>query len=149
VRLHLFFYGRPDPPKHLEINSHAGDENTSLSKKDLAGLIKKLLYKYKKGIRHEPVPGCFVEKKDMMVFVEELLEQGRSIYILDEKGDDIRSIEIGADPVFILGDHEGFPNKEFKRLKKQLNLVAVGKMEYFASQVLAIVQNELDRREIF
>ena len=148
VRLHLFFYGPPTPPRHLEINSHAGDENTSISKKDIAGLIKKLLYKYKKGMRNEPIPGCFIDNKDMMVFVEELVEQGRSVFILDEKGEDIRTMKIPADPVFIIGDHEGFPNKEFKRLKKQVNLVSVGEIEYFASQVLAVVQNELDRRGI-
>jgi tRNA (pseudouridine54-N1)-methyltransferase len=147
VRLHLFFYGPPNPPMHLEINSHENNETTSISKKDISGLIKKLLYKYKKGTRNEAVPGCFVEKKDMMVFVEELVEQGRDVFILDEKGEDIRTVEIGEAPVFILGDHEGFPKKEFKRLKKSVRTVAVGKTEYFASQVLAIVQNEIDRRE--
>jgi tRNA (pseudouridine54-N1)-methyltransferase len=147
VRLNLFFYGPPNPPMHLEINSHADNETTSISKKDISGLIKKLLYKYKKGIRNEPIPGCFVEKKDMLVFVDELVEQGRNVFMLDEKGEDIRTVDIGENPAFILGDHEGFPNKEFKRLKKTVKLVSVGKTEYFASQVMAIVQNEIDRRE--
>ena len=42
VKLHLFFYGPPDPPKHLEIMY-----NEKISKKDVAGLIKRILYKYK------------------------------------------------------------------------------------------------------
>src|SRR3990172_13073877 len=44
VVLHLVFYGMPDPPKHIEIRV---SEETSLSKKDVATLIKKILYKYK------------------------------------------------------------------------------------------------------
>ena len=56
VRLHLIFYGPPEPPRHiiLEINEENKD---SFSKKDIAGLIKKMLYKYKKGQKNEVFPG--------------------------------------------------------------------------------------------
>jgi len=141
VKLHLFFYGRPDPPKHLEINSGA-----SISKKDVIGLIKRMLYKYKKDKKFEALDNCFIEKKSLLKFVDEL--GNGDIFILDSKGEDIRTIEIGKDPVFIIGDQEGFPQKEKKRLKKLAKPVSLGKTTYFASQTMSILQNELDRRGI-
>ncbi len=148
INLHLFFYGPPDPPKHLEINSKESNENI-ISKKDVAGLIKRMLFKYKKNNRFEAFPDCFVEKKSLIKHVEEMAEQGRQLFILDKKGEDIREVEIGKDPVFILGDQEGFPKKEMKRILQSAKPISLGKTTYFASQSMAILQNELDRRGIF
>ena len=50
--------------------------------------------------------------------------------------------------VFILADQDGFPRKELKKLKSLGNSVKVGKETYFASQVVTIVNNELDRQGI-
>jgi len=144
VKLHLIFYGPPDPPKHIEIQVKPELE---MSKKDVAGLIKKILYKYKEDRKTEVLPGCFVEKKSFLKVVERLLEQGKEIFILDKGGEDLRKVKIHKDPVFILGDHEGLPKKELKRLKKMAKRVSVGPGVYFASQVVTIVNNELDVRE--
>ncbi len=40
VKMHLVFYGMPDPPKHIEMDSSKGLE---ISKKDVAGMLKKVL----------------------------------------------------------------------------------------------------------
>ncbi len=155
VKLHLFFYGPPDAPKHLELGSF--DENTkklengeefNISKKDLSGLIKKMLFKYQKGIKKEVFPSCFIEKKDMLKELKELKKQKREIYILDDKGEDIRDIQIGKNPCFVLGDQDGFNKKELKDLEKIGKKISIGKVTYFASQTLAVIQNELDRKKI-
>lgn len=156
VKLHLVFYGMPDPPKHIEITiekekgvpSQDNRERLDISKKDLASLIKKILYKYKQGQKTEVFPGCFVEKKSLLNVVEILKEQGNEVFILDKKGKDIREAKIQDDCVFILGDHKGLPSKELKRLKKIAIPVSIGNKMYFASQVVSIVNNELDRRGI-
>lgn len=158
VKVHLVFYGMPDPPKHIEITlkQEQGIEKTDekekldISKKDVASLIKKILYKYKSGEKKEVFPGCFIEKKSLIQVIEELDESGADVYILDEKGKDIREIKIDEkkDVAFVLGDHDGFPDKELKRLKKEYDTVTVGPMTYFASQVITLINNELDRREI-
>ena len=151
TRLHLIFAGAPDPPKHLELKpeteGQTGIDKIYLSKKDISGLIKRMLYKYKKDKKTEVFPGYWVEKKGFLKVIEELSEEGKELYILDKKGEDIREIEIGENPVFILGDHKGFPSKELKRLKKICKPVSLGKRTYFASQSVTIVNNELDRRE--
>ena len=145
--VHLVFYGMPDPPKHIEIRLK---NDTEISKKDVAGLIKKILYKYKEGDKREVFPGCFVEKKSLLKVVEELDEKDVDVFVLDEKGEDIRKIKIAekGDVAFVLGDHDGFPQKELKRLKTKYDTVSVGPKTYFASQVITIVQNEMDRRGV-
>jgi len=157
VKLHLIFYGQPDPPKHIEIvvNKNKGIpetgkevESLDISKKDVGGLIRKILYKYKPGKRTEVFEGCFVEKKSFLNVIEEMQKNGKEIFLLDKAGEDIRKAKIGKNCVFILGDHHGLPKKELKRLKSIANLVSVGNKMYFASHVVTIVNNELDRRGI-
>ena len=143
VKFHFVFYGQPDPPKHIEIQVK---DNLEISKKDIGNLIKKILYKYKDGEKNEVMPGCSVEKKALIKVVEELQKKGADVFILDKKGEDLRKVEMGGEPVFILGDHEGLPQKELKRLREIAEPVSVGPKMYFASQVVAVVNNELDRR---
>ena len=154
VKLHLIFYGAPDPPKHIEImlKQRRGipkeEASLDVSKKDIAGLIKRILYKYKPGKKTEVLPGCFIEKKSLLNVIEELRKQGKEIFILDKKGEDIRKSKISDNSVFILGDQEGLPKKELKRLKRTSKSISLGQKTYFASQVVVIVNNELDRRNV-
>ena len=50
VKMHLVFYGMPDPPKHIEIEVKP---ELDISKKDVANLIRKILYKYREGEKRE------------------------------------------------------------------------------------------------
>ncbi len=145
VKMHLVFYGMPDPPKHIEIRI---TPELEISKKDVGNLIKKILYKYRPNQKTEVFPGCFVEKKSFLKVVEELQQQDNNIFILDKKGEDIRKTKIPDNCVFVLGDHEGLPKKELKRLKKIATQISVGPKIYFASQTVVIVNNELDRQGV-
>jgi len=145
VKFHFIFYGQPDPPKHIEIQIN---DETVISKKDVGNLIKKILYKYKKGEKTEVFSGCFIEKKSFLNVIEKLIKEGNEIFILDKKGEDIRKAKISKNCVFIVGDHEGFPQKEIKRLSNYCKSVSIGKTMYFASQTVAVVNNELDYRGI-
>lgn len=154
VKLHLVLDGPPDPPKHLEMfpgeNLAFADISgrIDISKKDIAGLIKKMLYKYKKGEKNEVAPGYFIEKKSLVKVAEELKEQGKEIYIMDRKGGDIRDFKKNdfENAVFIIGDQDGIPKKELKKLNDLgAKKISVGTQMYFASQTLTLIQNELDR----
>jgi len=145
VKMHLVFYGMPDPPKHIEIEIKP---ETPISKKDIGNLIKKILYKYKPDKKTEVFPGCFIEKKSFLKVVDELQDSGKEIFILDKQGIDIRKIRFEKEPVFILGDHDGLPKKELNRLKKYCKSISIGPLMYFASQTVAVVNNELDRRGV-
>jgi len=145
VKFHFVFYGQPDPPKHIEIQI---TDELEISKKDVGNMIKRILYKYKPGEKTEVLPGCFVEKKSFLNLIDELIKEGNEVYILDKKGEDVRKAEISNNCVFILGDHEGLPKRELKRLKDISKLVSIGNKMYFASQTVAVVNNELDYRGI-
>ena len=145
IVFHFVFYGMPDPPKHIEIHSHPDLEVT---KKDVSKFIQKLLYKYKPNEKNEVMKGCFIEKKSLFNVINELKEQGNEIFILDKHGQDLREIEIPKNCVFLLGDHEGLPKKELKRLKELGKTISIGPKTYFASQTIAILNNELDRRNL-
>ena len=145
AKMHLVFYGMPDPPKHIEITI---TPELEISKKDIGRIIQKLLYKYKPEERNEVLPGCFIEKKSFLNVIDELHHEGKEIFILDKKGKDIRQVKIKDNPVFIVGDHEGLPQKEIRRLKEIAIPVSIGNKMYFASQTIAVVNNELDYRNI-
>ena len=151
VILHLIFAGPPDPTKHLElqpvISGETGLDKIYFSKTNVSAVLKKMLYKYRKGEKREVFPWFFIEKKGFFELIKELNKQGRNLYILDQRGNDIRKVEIKENPVFIIGDHKGLPSKELRRLKKLCMPVSIGKRTYFASQTTAIVNNEIDRRE--
>jgi len=142
VKVHLIFYGQPDPPKHIEIQVKP---ETDLSKKDIGNLLKKILYKYKPGEKNEVLPGCWIEKKNFEKVLSELSE-GNEVFILDERGKELRDVKIPDNCVFVIGDHDGLPKKELKRLRKEFTPVSIGKEIYFASQVVTIVNHELDFR---
>lgn len=151
MKLHLCFAGPPDPQKHLEIKpvteGKTGIDKIYLAKTNVSAVLKKMLYKFREGEKKEVFPGFWIERKGFLEVVNELSKQGKNIYILDPKGEDIREAEIKDNPVFILGDHKGLPTKELKRLKQICNAITIGPKVYFASQTIAVLNNELDRRE--
>jgi tRNA pseudouridine-54 N-methylase len=139
VHLHLIFDGPPNPPMHLEFVSN---KDMPISKKDVGGLIKRMLYKCSEKRKNEVFPGCFIERKSFSALVKELGAEGKNICILDPKGEDLRKTEL-KNCVFVIGDHEGLPKKETKKFEKRISL---GKTTYFASQTFVIIHNELDLR---
>ncbi len=142
VRLHLIFDGPPKPPRHLVLESN---NEMPISKKDIAGLIKRLLYKSpeEEGLK-EIMPGCFAEKKSFEHLVKELDSEGKNVFLLDGKGEDIRSLDMKGNEVYIIGDHDGFP-KDKKRFLKMIDKISVSPKTLFASQVITIINNEVDR----
>jgi tRNA (pseudouridine54-N1)-methyltransferase len=146
VKLHLIFDGQPTPPMHILIEYHP---DLPISKKNIAGLIKRILYKApkEKGKITNPLPGCYIEKKSFENLVEELNKEGKNIFLLDKKGEDIRDLKLKGNEVFVLGDQDGFPEDKRHTLKR-IDKITVSPKMLFASQVLTIVHNEIDRQQI-
>jgi tRNA (pseudouridine54-N1)-methyltransferase len=147
VKLHLIFDGGPNNPRHLVFESN---EEMPISKKNVAGLIKRILYKAKdeEGLRRI-VPGCSIERRGFEKLVMDLDREGKDVLVLSEKGADIREVKLDmsdeANSVFLVGDHEGFPSG-FRKFLKKVDGVSVGPKVLFASQVAVLLHNELDRR---
>jgi tRNA pseudouridine-54 N-methylase len=78
--IHSFFISnarREVHPKHIEIRNEV-----SISKKDVADIIRKALFKYKKGKKIEVLPGIFIEKKSLIEFLEGKSKE-KKIYLPD------------------------------------------------------------------
>ena len=146
TKLHLVFNGPPNPPMHLMLfpNGKKSSGTIHLSKKDVANLIKKMLYKHKKNKKIIVEEGYEIEKKSLFKLIEELIKEGKEVFILDSKGTDLRKVSFQEDSVFVLADQDGFPKKELKKLKSLGKSISIGKQIYFASQVVTIVNHELD-----
>lgn len=148
VTLHLLFDGSPNPPRHLELKPDIHDEGkVYINKSNIADIIKKMLYKYKEGEKKEVFPGYWIERKSLLTLIKDMQKEGKTIFVLDKSGERLRDAEIPENSVFLLGDHHGLPalKKEFKRIAPRK--VSIGKRTYFASQTLAVLNNELDIRE--
>jgi len=152
VKLHLIFDGAPNPPVHILLDSskfeHGKEDSVSISKKNVVGLIKKLLYKCPREIGNvvEVFNGCFVEKKSLESLLKELDVEG-NVFLLDENGKDIRDFKFKGNEIFVLGDHEGFPASK-KKFLKRIDTISVSPKILFASQVVVLVNNEIDRQKI-
>lgn len=143
VRLHFIFDGPPTPPVHLRFDY---DPDSTLSKKDVASLIKKMLYKcpQEKEKELEVFPGATVEKRSFESLIKKLEQDGKNIILLDKGGEDIRKLDIKGNEVFIIGDQDGFPNSK-RRLLKRIDKISVSPRMLFASQVITLLHNEIDR----
>jgi len=141
--------GGPNAPRHIVLESN---EEMPISKKNVAGLIKKLLYKARdeEGLR-EIVPGGFIEKLGFEKLLRDLDKEGKDVLLLEGKGKDVRdlglSLKEGENSVFVVGDHEGFPSG-FRKFLKRVDGVSVGPRVLFASQVVTVLHNEMDRGEV-
>jgi tRNA (pseudouridine54-N1)-methyltransferase len=143
VELHLFLMGPPNAPRHIIMKYHP--ENT-ISKKNLKKLIEMCLRKCKPGQVREVHPGVQVDDKELGEVVNTFKEQGKEVFMLDEFGEHIKSFgkEDFTNPVFILGDHDGFDKQMKKFLKKNTLRISLGKQMYFTSQAITIIHYELD-----
>jgi tRNA (pseudouridine54-N1)-methyltransferase len=145
VELHIILNGPPDPPKHIEFRY---DPENSISKKDIGSLLKSALWKYRKGKKIEASPGVSIEKKSFDEIMEDLKD--RPIYLLDANGMIIDDVNIKKDPVFVLGDHMGLPRHEKSVVKKlATERISIGPAPYFSSQCIVVLNNVMDRRDIF
>ena len=98
TKLNLIFAGQPDPSKHIEMlpvtDGKTGIDKIYIAKTNIAPILKKILYKFKEGERREVFPGYWIQRKGFLEVCSDLNKQGRALYILDSKGEDIRTAEI-------------------------------------------------------
>ncbi|MDA8561866.1 tRNA (pseudouridine(54)-N(1))-methyltransferase TrmY [Gammaproteobacteria bacterium] len=74
----------------------------------------------------------------------------RHIYMLGPKGGDIRGTNIENNPVFLLSDNLPMPKNNIKSLvRKGVNTISLGKRMLFASQIIVLLNYELDFQEFF
>ncbi|MBU5688036.1 MAG: tRNA (pseudouridine(54)-N(1))-methyltransferase TrmY [Candidatus Aenigmarchaeota archaeon] len=130
---HALLEGKPSPPKLLTFDPKKL-KRLYPDERNVAAHIRLSLLGRK-------MPGIEVNNISFEDFLKQQNKQ-KQIIFLDKDGKDIRDFIFEKDVLFILGDHKGLKKEDIKGEK-----MSVGKKIYLASQVISIIQNELDRRE--
>jgi len=133
VLFHAILNGPPDPPKELLVES-----NLLRDAPPEQGYWEKIIRKVLSGKSH---PGITVKKNNFQA----LIETKRDVFVLEKKGTDIWEIEIGENPVFVLGDQIGLPKNEERFALRRGTKVSLGEREYTSAQCICILNYVLDR----
>ncbi len=151
TRIFVVLNGAPEPPKtvvfHPEIRKVAPDERS------IASWIRKALDKFK-GRRDknwvELYNGIKISGRSFQDIIKDLLEEGcRNFYLLQERGEDVENVEIGENPVFVLGDHKGIAKNDEAFVLRHGIKLSLGKRSYLASSCISVVQWICDRKGIY
>ena len=149
VRVHIVLDGPAAPPKTVRIES---DGLGSLGGFDERSLLKVIQAALAAGLHlgleeeTQALEGVWVAKRSFESLVRKFSEDG-TLYSLQKKGADIRSVEFAKDAVFVFSDHLLMPKKSDRFLVRLgAAPLSVGPKMLFASQCIALVHNELDRQ---
>jgi|SRR3989344_2957466 len=137
IILHIILNGPPNPPLHLQIK---GEElhDTRTDEETIGHILKNVL----SGKEH---PGFKLSKKSFQEIVKEL-SQENEIYVLEEKGENIKNQELKDNSVFIIGDQVGLPKKEELFVLRYGKKLSLGKTVYLAADCITIINYNLDNR---
>ncbi len=147
TRINICLNGEPDPPLTIKLDG-SSLKRVSPDERNIATWLKKCL-RYRDVVEDgwmETHDGIYLSKLDINKLLEKISHH--PLYLLERKGDDIRDLKVEKDPIFILGDHKGFPKKILKKCEEMgVEKISVGPREYFTSHSVTLVHNEIDRRE--
>lgn len=102
----------------------------------------------KEGEAVESETGISVQRTSFERFIQQAAQHCKLVY-LSEHGKDIREYEFPSQPLFIIGNHLGLTRKQESYLHRFApDSISVGPLTYLASQVIVLIHNELDRRQI-
>jgi tRNA (pseudouridine54-N1)-methyltransferase len=151
--VYLVLLGEPDCARTVRIDGAAA-RYLRPDERSLATTLKKALATPSGGIDgidgagFVPVrPGISVANGGIESLLPEL--QDCRLYLLEEAAADIRQLEhLGDDAAFVLGDHLGLsPTTRAELLSRGAQPISVGPKVLHTEDVVALVANELDRRE--
>ncbi len=99
----------------------------------------------KKIIQGKTHPGISKEKKSFEVLLREKADTKR-IFVLEEGGKSIETLELGENPLFVLGDHVGLPKNAERFALRFGEKISLGKQPYLAASCIIILNYVLDNQ---
>jgi tRNA (pseudouridine54-N1)-methyltransferase len=144
---YLLLLGLPERARTLRIEG-AASRYLRPDERSLATTMKKLLVHACAGTEFEAVrAGMAVAEGGIETLLPEL--SGNKLYLLEPGASDIRELALSdEDQTFVLGDHLGLRDGVREQLLAAGAVpVSVGPRPLHTEDVIALVHNELDRRE--
>ena len=149
VAVYVVLESATDFPRTLKFFSQAGLSFMGFHEKAMLDVVVSTLTKGSQVMKDEKLavfPGIDVYGFGFETLMNDLIES-HSVYLLDKKGKDIRSVNIESHAVFVLSDHLAMPKNNIKNLERRGAVkISLGKKMLFASQSVVLVHNELDRQ---
>lgn len=150
VVFHVVLEGSPVPPVTVTFNSASMGSLGGFDEPAIAGVFQRILGPAAGLTKEEQVevePGILLHKISFEALVKELSRE-MPVYILDKKGEDIRTADLIGDCAFIFTDHIPMQKKTLSLLKRLgVRGLSLGPKVLFAAHCITLVHNELDRRE--
>ena len=131
--------GSPFPPLHLKIDG-ATLRDVRTDQETWKEIFKNVL----SGKFH---PGIRAGKTSFEALLKMKANES-PIYVLEEGGKDILEVDIGKNPVFVLGDHIGLPRKVEGFALRYGEKVSLGKQPFLAASCITILNYLLDRKAV-
>lgn len=150
VVVHMVLESSPDYSRTISFNANDMRDIGGFHEQALLGKIAKALDASRgmgKEERRTVEPGIGVRTIGFEKLAQELAAD-HPLFVLDRKGEPIRSKPIGASPCFLLTDHLPMPKKSWNTLDRlDAEKISLGPRMLFASQCVLLIHNELDHRE--
>jgi tRNA (pseudouridine54-N1)-methyltransferase len=141
VVVYVVLNGPSTPPVTIEFSGETLI-GVDPDERSIAAIIRKALGRPEKDWK-EVHDGIRVARKSFQEIIKDLSK--RPIYVLEEKGKFIEDVEIKNNPVFVIGDNIGLPDKEEVFALRYGEKISLGKQPYFASACASIVNWVCDR----
>lgn len=144
--LTLLLLGPPAAPRAVRFDG-ARIQRLNPDERSTAALVKRALETPLTAHVWQPAsPGIDIAKRNLARVLDEEAT-GRAVILLDEAGDDARAVELPADALYVLGDHEGLTEEERAELDRRgARRVRLGPLSLQADQAIVVLHNELDRQ---
>jgi tRNA (pseudouridine54-N1)-methyltransferase len=138
VNFNAILNGPPNPPLQLHINgAELYDVRTDVE--TWQTIIRKML----SGKSH---PGITMARTSFEALLKEKA-QTSTVYVLEEGGKNLANVELGENPLFILGDHVGLPKKTETFALRFGEKISLGKQPYLAASCITILNYTLDQQQ--
>lgn len=149
AEVYIILESTPDYPRTIQLSAAEGLSLAGFHEQAILDALEHAL-SYGLGMQKDETRAVSAGIRISAFGFERLMQNllpTRPIYLLEKKGQDIRTAEIGPDPVFVLSDHLAMPKNTVKSLRRQgLIPLSVGSKMLFASQCVVIIHHELDRK---
>ena len=99
----------------------------------------------KKTLQGKAHPGITKDKTSFEALLK-AKAQTKTIYVLEEDGEEINQMDLAENSLFILGDHVGLPKKAEIFAQRFGEKISLGKQPYLAASCITIINYLLDRK---
>ena len=137
VVFNAFLSGPPSPPLVLEV-----DGATLYDVRTDQDTWKDIL---QETLSRRPHPGVTIRKTGFEALLKEKAK-GATIFVLEERGQNVEHIDLGNHPVFVLGDHIGLPKTVESFALRHGEKISLGKQPYLAASCITILNFLMDNR---